>query len=253
MTAPAAGSSPTPGGLSAPGAPLTYGATPGLDAPFAPDALRQLVREVLREILPAIADQPNPVKVQFNGSEPAETQLHRVPVRLASDEDLHAFVVEVLRLAGDPQRRLDLLAGRLGFTLASASEEPVIPKDSRQIWPQTLPDHEERRLSAGSGGPAGPAGVPPSGPPPTGEPSTGEPSAGEPRAGEPRAGEPRAGEPRAGAGLTVRRVEKGAVTERAVIAAAKAGERLVLGPRAVLTPLARDKARALGVPIEKER
>jgi hypothetical protein len=27
----------------------------------------------------------------------------------------------------------------------------------------------------------------------------------------------------------------------------------VLGPRAVLTPLARDRARALGVPIEKER
>jgi hypothetical protein len=27
----------------------------------------------------------------------------------------------------------------------------------------------------------------------------------------------------------------------------------VLGPRAVLTPLARDRARSLGVPIEKER
>jgi hypothetical protein len=49
------------------------------------------------------------------------------------------------------------------------------------------------------------------------------------------------------------RVDKGAVTERAVAAAAKAGARLVLGPRAVLTPLARDKARVLGVPIEKER
>ena len=48
-------------------------------------------------------------------------------------------------------------------------------------------------------------------------------------------------------------MDKGAVTERAVNAAAKAGARLVLGPRAVLTPLARDKARALGVPIEKER
>jgi len=57
------------------------------------------------------------------------------------------------------------------------------------------------------------------------------------------------------AGVTpvIRRIEKGAVTERAVIAAAKAGDRLVLGPRAVLTPLARDKARALGVPVEKER
>jgi hypothetical protein len=248
MTAPAAGSSPTSGGLSAPGAPPTYGATPELDAPFAPDALRQLVREVLREVLPAIADQPNSVKVHFNGSEPPERHFHRVPVRLASDEDLHAFVVEVLRLAGDPQRRLDLLAGRLGFTMAAASGEPVIPKDPRQIWPQTLPDHEERGLSTGSGGPAGLAGAPP-----TGAPPTGEPSAGEPRAGEPSAGEPRAGEPRAGAALTVRRVEKGAVTERAVIAAARAGERLVLGPRAMLTPLARDKARALGVLVDKER
>ena len=45
----------------------------------------------------------------------------------------------------------------------------------------------------------------------------------------------------------------GAVTERLVAAAGKAGAALVLGPRAVLTPLARDKARALGVPVQKER
>ena len=51
----------------------------------------------------------------------------------------------------------------------------------------------------------------------------------------------------------VHRVDKGAVTERAVSAAAAAGARLVLGPRAVLTPLGKDKARALGVPIDKER
>jgi hypothetical protein len=50
-----------------------------------------------------------------------------------------------------------------------------------------------------------------------------------------------------------RRVEQGAVTERTVAAAAAAGERLVLGRRAVLTPLARDKARKLGVHLEKER
>ena len=48
------------------------------------------------------------------------------------------------------------------------------------------------------------------------------------------------------------RIERGAVTERAVARAAKAGTRLVLGPRAVLTPLARDRARVLGVKIEKE-
>jgi hypothetical protein len=100
------------------------------------------------------------------------------PVRLATDEELHEFVLQVIALAGNPKRRRDLLAGRLRFTLA-------------------------------------PAGAP--------------------------------------AGADSHRVEKGAVTERAVQAAASAGARLVLGPRAVLTPLARDRARALGVPIEKER
>ena len=48
------------------------------------------------------------------------------------------------------------------------------------------------------------------------------------------------------------RVERGAVTERAVLKASKDGTRLVLGPKAVLTPLARDRARVLGVEIEKE-
>ena len=48
------------------------------------------------------------------------------------------------------------------------------------------------------------------------------------------------------------RVDRGAVTERTVEEAAKAGARLVLGPRAVLTPLAREKARAKGIEIERE-
>ena len=55
------------------------------------------------------------------------------------------------------------------------------------------------------------------------------------------------------AGSPVRRIDTGAVTERMVSAAAQAGERLVLGRAAVLTPLARDRARATGVEIEKER
>jgi hypothetical protein len=58
------------------------------------------------------------------------------------------------------------------------------------------------------------------------------------------------GRPRAAG---VRRIERGAVTERVINAAAQAGERLVLGRGAVLTPLARDRARASGVQIEKER
>lgn len=49
------------------------------------------------------------------------------------------------------------------------------------------------------------------------------------------------------------RIERGAVTERQVKAAADSGQRLILGPRAVLTPLGREKAKALDVHIEKER
>jgi hypothetical protein len=53
--------------------------------------------------------------------------------------------------------------------------------------------------------------------------------------------------------LPVMRIEKGAVTERHVREAAEKRARLVLSPRAVLTPMARDRARSLGVEIEKER
>ena len=61
------------------------------------------------------------------------------------------------------------------------------------------------------------------------------------------------GAERAGPSAPVRRIERGAVTEAVIAAAARAGERLVLGRGAVLTPLARDRARASGVQIEKER
>jgi len=48
------------------------------------------------------------------------------------------------------------------------------------------------------------------------------------------------------------RVDKGAVTEKHVREAADSGAILVLGKRAVMTPLARDRARAAGVKITKE-
>lgn len=52
--------------------------------------------------------------------------------------------------------------------------------------------------------------------------------------------------------LSACRVERGAVTERQIKSIAESRQRLVLGRAAVLTPLARERARALGVPIEKE-
>jgi hypothetical protein len=48
------------------------------------------------------------------------------------------------------------------------------------------------------------------------------------------------------------RVAHGAVTERLIKEAARSGSTIVVGRAAVLTPLAHDRARALGVTIEKE-
>lgn len=49
------------------------------------------------------------------------------------------------------------------------------------------------------------------------------------------------------------RVDAGAVTERRIVEAVRAGATSVLiGRRAVLTPLARDKARALGLTVHRE-
>lgn len=56
---------------------------------------------------------------------------------------------------------------------------------------------------------------------------------------------------RPSAGLR-RRIDKGAVTEAVVVAAHEAGERLSIGRRATLTPLARDRARALGIEVVRE-
>jgi len=144
------------------------------------DALRSLIREVIRDVLPT--DQPV-----------TET------VNLSTDDDLASFVKRLLDLA--PGEREELRSGRKRFRLAARPTPPVPP-------------------------------VPPVTPVPAGH------------VGE-------AGQARAAAG--VRRIERGAVTERVIKAAAEAGQRLVLGPRAVLTPLARDRARASGVRIEKER
>jgi hypothetical protein len=55
-----------------------------------------------------------------------------------------------------------------------------------------------------------------------------------------------------GASVPATRIEKGAVTERMVRTAAAEGTRLVLGTGAVLTPLAREQARARGVEISRE-
>jgi hypothetical protein len=140
------------------------------------DELRALVREVIRDVLPAGLPVNGP---PVNGHPVTET------VDLSTDEDLAVFVARLLDV--DPGEREELQSGRKRFTLARRM-------DTRVPVPAPAPG-----------------------------------------------------------GAPVRRVESGAVTEALVKQAAQAGERLVLGRGAVLTPLARDRARASGVEIVKER
>jgi len=134
-------------------------------------------------------------------------------VNLSTDEDLAAFVTRLLDL--DPETREDLRAGRRRFRLA-VPQHPSQP----QAPPVTLPPSvSTTSATPGSNGAHGANGL-----------TAVNGSAGPP----------------------ARRIERGAVTEKVVRDAARAGQRLVLGPGAVLTPLARDRARASGVEIHKE-
>jgi len=170
------------------------------------------------------------------------------PVRLATDEDLHEFVLQILRLADNPKRRRDLLAGRLRFTLAAAGRTSTAAGRTSAAAGRTQAPARGAGQAAFTDAPAGfppvPAGLTHA------SGGFGPASAGLPGSGP---GSLIPGDRGGATGPADHRIEKGAVTERVVQAAARAGARLVLGPRAVLTPLARDRARTLGVPIEKER
>jgi hypothetical protein len=135
-------------------------------------------------------------------------------VNLSTDEDLAAFVARLLDL--DPEAQADLRAGRKRFRLA-VPQHPQHPQAPPVTLPPSMPTAPGASGVNGTHGANGLTAV------------NGSP------------------------GPPVRRIERGAVTEKVVRDAARAGERLVLGPGAVLTPLARDRARASGVEISKER
>jgi hypothetical protein len=134
-------------------------------------------------------------------------------VNLSTDEDLSAFVARLLDL--DPEARADLRAGRKRFRLAvpQSPHDPPSPQVPPAVVPPSTPVPSVPPVAHGANGLTAANGS---------------------------------------AGPPARRVERGAVTERVVRDAARAGERLVLGPGAVLTPLARDRARASGVQISRE-
>jgi hypothetical protein len=146
------------------------------------DQLRALVREVVRDavagVVPSTPAPPAaPVSHEPTGPLAADEKTRTDTVRIATDQDLDAFVRQLLRLFENPKTRADLRTGRLRFRLAGN----------------------------GRGAPV------------------------------------------------TRRIESGAVTERHIADMADSGGMVVLGRKAVLTPLAREKARALGLTIDKER
>ena len=144
-------------------------------SPADSDLLRQMVRQVLREIVPeTMAALP---------SVPAAMET----VSIASDADLASFAMRVAT-ASDAERA-SIAAGTRVFHLAIRPSAPG---------------------------------------------SSAAPTA-------------------AGSGAAVVHIESGPVTERHVRSAASSQSRIVLGRKAVLTPLARDRARAAGVEITRER
>jgi len=141
------------------------------------EALRQMVREVLREVLPRDAEPAPGPQSPAPGPRGDGPDVRRV--RVQDDRDLADVVTQVLRLAEDPARVADLRSGRIRFALVTGDAPPA-----------------------------------------TSAPGPIE-------------------------------VDRGAVTERLIQRASREQRPLRLGPRAVVTPLARDRARALGVALER--
>ncbi len=150
------------------------------------DALRSVVRDVLRDLIPAARGPAGAADAQEPAArttpEPGAPKVE--DVALANDADLAAFVQRLLRLFSDAPAREAIRTGRHRFRLARGA----------------APDsHSGRTRADGTG-----------------------------------------------------RIDKGVLSESKVLALARAGNRIVLGTRVVVTPLAKDKARQLGVKLERE-
>ncbi|MEI6372595.1 MAG: hypothetical protein WCP26_02325 [Actinomycetes bacterium] len=152
--------------------------------------LRDMVREVLRDVLPALVEESTMTRLQSGPSASVASPVvthGREPVVLRTDADLDAFVLRIVQLAQNPVSRQHLTSGRQRFSLAQASV----------VGTQTASTSTSAATSQ-------------------------------------------------------RRIERGVVSERTVREAAAAGHSLITARGVVLTPLARDRARALGVEITKE-
>lgn len=153
------------------------------------EALRSLVREALRELIPAAVARArqaaDPAVATSHGLRPGIAETRFEEVTIADDAQLSAFVQRLIGLFDDPSAREAIRTGHHGFRLA--------------------------RGGVGDGGTAR-------------------------NSNDPK-------EP----------LEKGVLSESRVISLARAGRKIVIGKGVVVTPLAKDKARQLGVKLERKR
>lgn len=151
------------------------------------EALRRLVREILREAIPAGVQAATKTPARDATSRAASARREE-SVAIGSDAELKAFVARLLHLFEDPAGREALRSGRHVFRLGQAA-----PGDSRG---------GNGRVQSAEGG----AG----------------------------------------------RLDKGVLSEARLVSLAKTGKRITLGKGVTVTPLAKDKARQLGVKLERE-
>jgi hypothetical protein len=168
------------------------------------EALRGLIRQVLRDAVPADLQKKLSAALKNKGAVPKVAKAaiaamlpepRSEEISIATDADLDRFVQRLLALAENADGRNALKSGGIKFRLAKSGHRTM-------TTPKPL-QREER------GQPAAPS-------------SSGH------------------------------RIDKGLVAERHIVAAAKNGKKLTVARGVVVTPLARDKARQLGVVLERE-
>lgn len=206
------------------------------------DDIRLLVRKVLRELMPdgvidsAAAESPRRAPV-FES------------VSIRTDADLEAFVRRVLAMADDPIGLAELRSGRRRFRLEhgapSSPGAPVSAAARQNEAPVPKPGGEASGGFAQEG--AAQSGT-------VASPSHREEAPSPVRSGASSGArsEHSTGAPGHGA-AGVERISNGVVSESQITAIARNHRCVVLGPAAVITPLARDRARQLGLTVEREQ
>ena len=165
------------------------------------EALRGLIRQVLRDAVPADVQKTLSAALARKGGAKvkavAAASADQVEeITIASDSDLDRFVQRLLTMAEDSATRDALKSGQKKFRLTKGG--------GRSAAAPRLQRREENRAQSAAQSTGG------------------------------------------------NRIDKGLVAERHIVAAAKNGKRLTVAKGVAVTPLARDKARQLGVVIERE-